>query len=163
MCSKDWEEGCHNGLRLWQEMKEQGYTGTQRMVDRFLVLLRRKERIIQKADVPHASLQVFSAKDAVWLFARDPASLDEKEQETLAAICQASETTSKTYELVQQFRHLLHTRSGEKLDEWLAKVTASHIRELQSFVLGVERDKAAGVAGLTLPQNNNPIAYATYP
>ena len=27
-------------------------------------------------------------------------------------------------------------------------------RELQSFVAGVERDKAAVVAGLTLPQNN---------
>jgi transposase len=49
---------------------------------------------------------------------------------------------------------MLHTRSGEKLDSWLAKVTASQIRELQSFVQGVERDKAAVVAGLTLPQNN---------
>ncbi len=30
----------------------------------------------------------------------------------------------------------------------------SKIRELQGFVAGVERDKAAVVAGLTLPQNN---------
>src|SRR5450755_3354674 len=92
--------------------------------------------------------------DAVLLFARDPGDLDESKQETVAAICQASETASKTYELVQEFRQLLHTRSGEKLDDWLAKVRASQIRELQSFVLGVERDKAAVVAGLTLPQNN---------
>ena len=49
---------------------------------------------------------------------------------------------------------MLHHREGEKLDQWLAKVTASQISELQSFVLGVERDKAAVVAGLTLPQNN---------
>jgi transposase len=151
---KRWKEGCHNGLRLWQEIQEQGYTGTQKMVYRFLVPLRRNQRIIQKADVPHAPLQDFSAKDGVWLFARDPASLDEKEQENLATICQVSQTASKMYELVQEFRHLLHHREGEKLDAWLAKVTASHIRELQSFVLGVERDKAAVVAGLTLPQNN---------
>jgi len=149
-----WEEGEQNGLTLWREIKDQGYTGTERMVYRFLVPLRRKERIIQKATVPHAPLQDFSAKDAVWLFARDKADLDEKERETVAAICQASETASKTYELVQGFRHLLHTRSGEKLDDWLAKVRTSQIRELQGFVLGVERDKAAVVAGLTLPQNN---------
>jgi len=31
-------------------------------------------------------------------------------------------------------RHLLHHREGEKLDDWLEKVRASHIRELQSFV-----------------------------
>jgi len=151
---KRWEEGCRNGLRLWQEIQEQGYTGTQKMVYRFLVPLRRKQRVIQKADVPQAPLQDFSAKDGVWLFARDPASLDEKEHVTLTAICQASETASMTYELVQEFRHLLHHLEGEKLDAWLAKVRMSHIRELQSFVLGIERDKAAVVAGLTLPQNN---------
>jgi transposase len=56
--------------------------------------------------------------------------------------------------LVQAFRHLLHHREGEKLDDWLSAARASQIRELQSFVTGVERDKAAVVAGLTLPQNN---------
>jgi len=35
-----------------------------------------------------------------------------------------------------------------------SRVRTSQIRELQSFVAGVERDKAAMVAGLTLPQNN---------
>jgi transposase len=34
------------------------------------------------------------------------------------------------------------------------RVRASQIRELQGFVAGVERDKAAVVAGLTLVQNN---------
>ncbi len=124
------------------------------MVYRFLVPLRKKQRIIQKAQVPHAPLQDFSAKDAVWLFARDPADLDEKKRETVAAICQVSQTARKTYELVQEFRYLLHHREGEKLDDWLATVKKSQIRELQSFVVGVERDKAAVVAGLTLPQNN---------
>jgi hypothetical protein len=49
---------------------------------------------------------------------------------------------------------MLHHREADKLDDWLAQVTKSQIRELQRFVLGVERDKAAVVAGLTLPQNN---------
>ena len=49
---------------------------------------------------------------------------------------------------------MLHMRSGEKFDDWLSSVRTSQIRELQSFVFGVERDKAAVVAGLTLPQNN---------
>jgi len=85
---------------------------------------------------------------------RSPAKLDEKEQATLTAICQASETARTTYQLVQEFRNMLHTRSGGKLDDWLSSVKVSHIRELQSFVTGVERDKDAVVAGLTLPQNN---------
>lgn len=43
---------------------------------------------------------------------------------------------------------------GNQLGSWLEQVRASHIRELQSFVLGIERDKAAVVVGLTLAQNN---------
>jgi len=149
-----WEQGCTNGLQIYREIKEQGYTGTEKTVYRFLVPLRKNQRIIQKTVVPHAPLQDFSAHDAVWLFVRGPAKLDEKEQATLKAICQASETAKTTYQLVQEFRDMLHTRSGEKLDAWLEVVKASQIRELQSFVTGVERDKAAVVAGLTLPQND---------
>jgi transposase len=49
---------------------------------------------------------------------------------------------------------MLRTRTGEKLDPWLAQVQESQIPELRSFVAGVERDKAAVKAGLTLPQSN---------
>jgi transposase len=152
-----WEEGCTNGLQLWQEIQARGYQGSAQTVYRYLRTLRKKRRIIWKPEVPHAPLQDFSADDAVWLFARAPDCLDEKEQETLTAICQASEMARTTYQLVQEFRHMLHHREGEKLDSWLAKCTASQIREFQSFVQGVERDKAAVVAGLTLPQNNGVV------
>ena len=134
-----WEQGCTNGLQLYREIKEQGYTGTQQTIYRFLRSLRKKRRVIWKPEVPHAPLQDFSAHDAVWLFARDPDSLDEKEQATLTAICQASETASTTYQFVQEFRHLLHHREGEHLDSWLAKCSASQIREFQGFV---EADRA---------------------
>src|SRR6266705_131417 len=124
-----WEQGCTNGLQIYREIKEQGYTGTEKTVYRFLVPLRKKQQVIQKAVVPHTPLQDFSAHDAVWLFVRDRAKLDEKEQATLTAICQASETARTTYQLVQEFRDMLHTLSGEKLDDWLSCVKASHIRE----------------------------------
>ncbi len=39
-----------------------------------------------------------------------------------------------------------------------SRVRTSQIRELQDFVLSIERDKAAVVAGLTLPQNNGLVA-----
>jgi transposase len=63
----------------------------------------------------------------------------------------------QAYELVQQFAHMLRTRTGEQLNEWLCRVKASKIRELQGFITGVKRDKAAVTAGLTLPQNNGVV------
>ncbi len=151
---KRWEEGCRNGLQLLQEVKALGYTGSYTSFGRFLMPLRERQQNIRNARAPQTPLQDFSAKEVVWLIVRDPTDLDEKEKETLAALCQASETARTLYQLVQEFRYLLHHREGTKLDEWLEKVRASQISELQRFVVGVERDKAAVVAGLTLPQNN---------
>lgn len=41
---KRWNEGCHNGKRLLQEIREQGYTGSERTFVRFTGELRRAER-----------------------------------------------------------------------------------------------------------------------
>jgi transposase len=154
---KRWQEGCKRGSQLYREIKEKGYTGTERQVYRFLLPLRAQLPLVQSVEAPQHPVQDVVAREAVWLFVRDPDSLDEKEQATLTAICQVSDTARAIYQLVQEFRRILHTRSGIVLDDWLEKVRASQIRELQSFVAGVERDKAAAVAGLTLPQNNGVV------
>jgi excisionase family DNA binding protein len=69
-------------------------------------------------------------------------------------ILQASPTADTLYQLVQEFLSLLRQRKGERLDAWLEKVKASQISELSRMARSFERDKAAVVAGLTLPQNN---------
>lgn len=58
------------------------------------------------------------------------------------------------YDLVQQFAQMLRNRTGENLDAWLSVALASQIPELRSFVAGIERDKEAVKAGLTLPTSN---------
>lgn len=105
--------------------------------------------------IPWATpVQEFVAKDAVWLFVRDPESLSQQDRTVLTAICQVSNTASNLYKLTQEFRTRLHQRTGDQLDDWLTAVKKSQIRELQSFVTGIERDKAAVIAGLTLPYHN---------
>ena len=79
--------------------------------------------------------------------------LETDEQEALITLGHLHPEVDLVYDLVQQFAQMLRTRTGEQLDAWLEKVRASQIRELQGFILGVERDKAAVVAGLTFPQN----------
>jgi transposase len=99
-------------------------------------------------------LQDFCAKEAIWLFVRPADSLEETERQALALICRVSPTANLVYELVQAFMNRLRHRKGERLDEWLRSVRDSHIKELQSFVRSIQRDKAAVLAGLTLPQRN---------
>ena len=51
----------------------------------------------------------------------------------------------------------MRQREGERLDAWLLQVHESQLPELESFAHGVERDKSAVQAGLTLAINNGQV------
>lgn len=146
-----WQQGERNGLTLWREIQKQGYTGSERTVYRHIETL--KQASVRASFNPNR-LHTFTASTAVWLFVRDPKSLNEVEQEDLATFCQASPTLKQAYDLVQDFMQMVHKREGYRLDAWLERVATSEFSELQSFAAGVEKDKAAVKAGLTWPVNN---------
>jgi transposase len=97
------------------------------------------------------------AREAVRLFVRDPHELDEIEQSSLQALLQASPTAHTLYQLAQEFLSLVRQRKGELLEAWLQKVKGSQIAELSRLVGSIERDKAAVLAGLSLPYNNGVV------
>jgi transposase len=151
---KRWQQGCRSGVQVWREIAAQGYPGSQRMVYRFLETLKTTEMVTSAGThrLPH-----YASHTAVWLFMRHPDKLDEVEQEDLAAFRLASTVLNTTYQLVQDFLQMMRKREGERLDDWLVQVNASHLPELQSFAHGVEQDKEAVKAGLTLPINNGQV------
>ena len=146
-----WNEGCHNIQQLWREIKAQGYPHSDRALRAQLGIGCGKK----KADLPEASsLDRFEAKTAVWLFIRPLDDLDGKERAELETLRQASETVETIYQLVQEFLQMVRKRGGKQLESWLTKVRACPIPELRRFANGIERDKAAVLAGLTLSYNN---------
>lgn len=151
---KRWKEGEHKGIALYREIKAQGYTGSDRSVYRYLATLKQTE--IQ-APVNIERVKKYTPNTAVWLFVRDPQTLDEIEQEDLTTFCQASPTLKRTYDLVADFMQMVRKREGYRLNTWLEQVEASDLPELQSFAAGVEKDKDAVRAGLTGPVNNGQV------
>lgn len=148
-----WEEGCHNIACLFRELVDQGYKGSSASVYGPLVRLLPQGR--KHASGPQVlSPAPLPARQATFLFLRRSEALNAQEQETLLTLRQSHPEVERAYDLVQQFVQMLRTRTGEHLNEWLAKVVDSHIPELQSVALGIERDKAAVLAGLTLPHSN---------
>ena len=127
---------------------------SERMISRFLETLKTTEIVTSAGThrLPH-----YCSNTAVWLFMPRPKDLDEVEQEDLAAFRLASTTLNTAYRLVQDFLHMVRHREGKRLDSWLAQVAESELTELQSFAHGVEQDKAAVQAGLTLPINKGQV------
>ena len=52
---------------------------------------------------------------------------------------------------------MIREQTGHQLDAWLISAEASHLPELKSFAKGIQQDKAAVIAGLTLPWSNGPL------
>jgi transposase len=156
-----WAEGCHNGLQLWRELQTQGYRGAERSVYRFLATLRQRCAGAARTESdssnspavrqrhPSGPLDTVVVRQALWLVMHDPARLDSPAQHTLEVMLECSATVTTLYDLVQRFRGILHARQGDQLDAWLTAARTSAIPELESFVTGIERDKAAVVAGLS--------------
>jgi len=142
---------------LFEEIQAQGFKGSARLVRRFLQTLREKRRPLTKL-APPQPFEQFSARKAVWLFIREQTALTPKEQEDLTFIRQASPTAELAYGLVQDFLMMVRKRQGERLESWIEAVQRSAIAELQSFVLGILKDKDAVLAGLTLVYSNDHVA-----
>ncbi|HEX4203016.1 MAG TPA: transposase [Ktedonobacteraceae bacterium] len=140
-------------VRLHQELVERGYKGSYDSVRDHIIrrLPGSKKNTATSCELSPVPLP---SKLATFLFLQRPEDLDEEEQEKLLELRQLSAEVDLAYDLVQQFAKMLRTRTGEQLDTWLAQAHASQIPELRSFVVGVQRDKAAVKAGLTLPQSN---------
>ena len=96
----------------------------------------------------------YTSTAAVCLFMRHPDNLEEGEQLDLAALRRVHPDLEMAYGLTWDFLQMVRKREGEQLDTWLASVRESDLPELESFAHGVEQDKAAVQAGLTLQINN---------
>ncbi|MFL5657454.1 MAG: transposase, partial [Ktedonobacteraceae bacterium] len=151
-----WSEGCHNIACLFRELVEQGYQGSYESVRDNLVRLLpkgRKKEASSSAQAPALP----TSRQAAFLFLRRPEKLRVEEQEQLDKLRQIHPEVDQAYDLVQQFVRMLRTRSGEHLDAWFARVQSSELPELQSFAVGIEKDKDAVRAGLTWWINNGMV------
>ena len=156
---KRWQEGVRKGSQVCQELKALGYRGSERAVYRYLTFLQATLLPAGQTTTSAAAVQQpFSAKQAVWLLIRQPEELNEQQRQELVRICQASPQIAKANQLAQSFRGMLRLRQGqERLDGWLQEVSSSDLPELQHFAAGIQRDKAAVQAGLSLPYSNGPV------
>jgi transposase len=160
-----WQEGNRNGLQLSRELRAQGYKGSFKAVYRYLERLRTSQRRSvevspskrqrQKSVLASpAPLENFSAQRATWLFVSQPDELDETQQRELRLIRQASSSAEAAYCLAQAFMQMIREQTGHQLDAWIRSAEASRLPEFTSFAKGIQQDKAAVLAGLTLPWSN---------
>ena len=155
-----WKEGCHNGVKLWHEIQEQGFAYSVTNVSRFLAYLRREGKPPHPVGRTGDSLSSPSgptARRVAFLCIARPKDLEDDDAAYLERLRASDVSVERVYQLVQDFMQLLRARQGERLDGWIEQAKASGIDELQRFAAGLLLDHAAVQAGLTLVWSNGQV------
>ncbi len=159
-----WGEGCRNGMKLYREIREQGYAYGASNVARLVAELRRAgvgggsatDRtqggvvLPDKATVP-------TARQAASLFLKRREKLTADQEAYLDRLGTLDKASAEAYRLTQEFARMVRKLEGEKLDEWLKKADASEVALMQRFAKGLEKDLLAVRAGLTESWSNGPV------
>jgi transposase len=165
--------GQDNAVQLWRELCEKhGFTGSRALVSGWVAQHRqlvpvpeaaspsppRRGRPPAPATRPSAPPQRhLSARKAAWLLFGSPEAVAADDQSVVERLCIHAPQVATAYQLAQNFIRMVREREPAEFDGWLSQAQASGIAKLQSFATGLERDKAAVVAALTLPYSNGQV------
>ncbi len=148
------KDGFSNATQLFQEIQEKGYRGGATSVRSFVARLRKglsgMARPPKRAKTGTAVIKV-SPRELRWLLSKREEELTSEEKNDLTRLLESSQEVKQMYQLLQSFLHMLRQRQPESLNGWMKEARESGIKELGSFVIGVERDYDAVRAGLTYP------------
>lgn len=155
-----WNEGCHNGKRLYREIRERGYRNSEEICARFTAQLRRAEaRGKPISSVPRAiqgSVAGLSttARNVAALFLRHEEKLDEEQGAYLGRPCDADEAPADAGRLTREFAGMVRRLEGEDLDGWLKDAEGSRSTAMRSSAAGLRKDLTSVRAGLTEKWSN---------
>lgn len=132
-------------LQLPTEIKALGYTGSQNLLYRHITQGR--------AESERAHL---SARRVTRLLVTDPANLSEKDRDLTATPAATCPEMTSVAELTGAFAQLLRPtpHNAGLLEEWITAVRSAELPHLHAFTRGLDFDKNAVRAALTLPFHN---------
>ena len=153
------QAGVMSHRQLWQELVDQGFTGSQTTVYRYLTICRKQLGIPAThlpRSVPHVTY-VFTPHRLAALVLCRPETLSMQHQRLISQAGLLHPELAHATHLAQAFATMLRTRAFTQLEPWIQQVQASPFISLKSFVAGIQRDGAAVQAALTLDWSNGRV------
>ncbi|MCI0420219.1 MAG: ISL3 family transposase [Chloroflexi bacterium] len=153
-----WQAGCHNATQLWREIGQKGFDGSRGLVAKWAAQERRLLPKTAKQPSPAAprpkKVVPWSVSRTAWLLVKPEAEMDEEEQLALERVKQADDLVAQAHQFVHAFQQMVREKQPEKLESWIAAVTASGIEALSSFAHGLKQDFDAVQNALSYPWSN---------
>jgi transposase len=160
-----WNDGCHDALQLFGEIKNHGYPGSYVTVARYAQRLReaqglapRQRRCDQPLPVVAESVHPpLTVRQAAWLVLRRPDRRGPHGEPVLVQLHAQHAEVAEAIELAQDFAQLVRQRAPARLDAWLTRAMKSPLGAFQRFATRLREDYDAVKAGVMLPWSNGPV------
>jgi transposase len=127
---KRWREGEQNGFRLWQEIRQQGFSGEVDAVRRFICEWRKTA--VGKMICPISSRGLAPRKTTKLLLNPESAK-NEAEYAFLTKLCEISPAVGRVQRLGMGFQEIVKEKRADLFDDWLTQVKMSEIKEFQNW------------------------------
>jgi transposase len=150
--SQRWNEGVTDAAALHAELRERGWAGSVKTVQRYVAPFR------QALAAPDPAPPVPKTRQITrWLLTR-PDRLHADEQAQLQAIRARCPHIDALAGHVTAFAEMMTARTGSRdLEAWLAAVEADDQAGLRSLAAGIRHDQQAVTNGLTLPWSSGKV------
>ncbi|WP_043687257.1 ISL3 family transposase [Streptomyces xylophagus] len=145
-----WAQGCTVARRLFEELRERGYTGGESVVKKYVHQLREAFPLDPPRKAP-------SVRDVTGWLTRHPDRLTDDQVQRLKEILARCPALDRTAHHVRAFAELMNNRQGHDLDQWMTSVKADDLPALHTFVTGLGQDLDAVVAGLSLRYSSGAV------
>ncbi|WP_406404953.1 ISL3 family transposase [Streptomyces sp. NBC_00879] len=134
-------------LHLFEEIKALGFTGCVNLLHKYINQGR--------ADAERSHI---SARRLARMLLTRPDNLTSEHHGLLARLTAACPEVTQLAAHIRTFAQLLkpHPGNADTLEFWIAQVRAADLPHLHAFTRGLERDRDAVIAALTLPHSNGP-------
>jgi transposase len=162
---KRWNEGCHEGKQIFQELTQVGYQGSYATVARYAKRLRKAVGIKPRQKYPSCTVKIIvedqklplTVHRATWLILRREENRDDEDKKIIKQLMDQHPLLAKAIQLSQDFAQLIRERTPEQFDEWLSRVLSSKLPALVAFAEGLMKDYDAVKASMIFPWSNGPV------
>lgn len=127
-----------NGSTIYKRIKEKGYEGSSSLVRTFIAELRKgnsnelgilKEKVLRRSLISLLYKEIDSVKDIT--------------KDQLNKILNIYPELKIIYDIAKDFKSLLFSKREFDLENWIKRAKTLNIKELNSFISGIERDLEA--------------------
>lgn len=141
-------------MQLYKEIKQRGYNGGRTSAFAHLHAYVNREPRFTPPRLPDI---FYLPRKVSFLLLKNKQQLAAGEKKLVASLCRKCPQIKTASQLAFQFKQMMETKQGCRLQSWMAQAVASGITELSSFAGGLRSDMEAVKNALTLPWSNGQV------